>query len=152
MTDNRHGLVMATLGAVLASVLATGCEEADGETIGPRGGMVISDDGRFSIEIPAGALDQEIDVTLERVECAHERALASCYEVGPVGLPLLFPAEVVYEVDERMMETFGPDELAVMVEREDDWSILADRRVDPQDVTVSASAVYLSSFALVAID
>jgi hypothetical protein len=154
MTDIRHGLKMATLATMLVfgALAIPGCEQAEGETIGPRGGVVVSDDGRFSIEIPEGALDEDIEVTLTRVHCGPEDALAGCYEVGPVGLPLLYPAEVVYEVDEHMMETFGPDELAVMVENESAWNVLADRRVNLDDVTVSASAVYLSSFALVAIE
>jgi hypothetical protein len=154
MTDNRHGLATATLATMvgLVALAIPGCEQAEGETIGPRGGTVISDDGRFSIEIPEGALEEEIEVTLERVPCGPEDALAGCYEAGPVGLPLLFPAEVVYEVDEHMMETFGPDDLAVVVENEDAWNVLADRRVNLDDITVSASAVYLSSFALVAIE
>lgn len=148
MTDIRHGLVMAALATLLA---VTGCEQVEGETIGPRGGVVLSDDGQFSVEIPAGALDEEIEVTLHAVDCGAQDALAGCYEVGPVGLPLRRPAQVVYEVDAQMMETFGPDELAVVVENEDAWDVLADRRVDLDDITVSASAVYLSSFALVAI-
>lgn len=144
MSDNwrRWALAATTL------VSVTGCE-AEGETIGPRGGVLVSDDGRFSLEIPPGALDQEIEITLQAVPCGRADALVECYEVGPVGLPLQFPAEVVYEVDEVMMETFGADELAVVVEKEDDWNLLADRKVDRDDATISASVVFLSSFALV---
>ncbi len=145
MNDIR--MLLAT--ALLALVTA-GCDDSDGETIGPRGGVVVSDDGLFSLEIPEGALDAEVEITIEQVPCHRADALANCYEVGPVGLPLLFPAEVVYEVDERMLETFEGHELAVMTEKADDWNYLADRDVDPEEVTVSASAVYLSSFALVA--
>jgi hypothetical protein len=66
-----------------------------------------------------------------------------------VGTPLLFPAEVIYEVDPEMFDHFRPDELAVMVEKANKWNYLADRHVDAEIQIVSASAVYLSSFALV---
>ena len=138
------------LATALLAFAAVGCDAGDGETIGPRGGVVVSDDGLFSLEIPEGALETEVEITIEQVECDRADALANCYEVGPVGLPLLFPAEVVYEVDEQMLQTFEGHELAVMSEKADDWNYLADRDVDTEEVTVSASAVYLSSFALVA--
>lgn len=138
------------LATALVALAALGCEAEEGDTIGPRGGVVISDDGLFSLEIPEGALDTEVAITIEQVDCHRADALASCYEVGPVGLPLLLPAEVVYEVDEQMLQTFEGHELAVMSEKADDWNYLADRDVDENEVTVSASAVYLSSFALVA--
>jgi hypothetical protein len=135
--------------AGITALTVLGCDVEEGETVGPRGGVVISDDGLFSLEIPAGALEQDVDITIDRVPCQRADVLGACYEVGPVGLPLLLPAEVIYEVDAQMLRTFAPDELAVVVERDDDWSYLSDRMVDQQDITVSASAVYLSSFALV---
>ena len=135
--------------ALAAAVLVTGCDEGDGTTVGPRGGMIVSDDGRFSIEIPGGALEHDVEITIDEVDCMQPEAIGPCYEVGPVGLPLLFPGEVVYELDAEMMEGLSAEQLAVLVEREDDWKPLADHRVDMADEIVTASAVYLSSYAVV---
>lgn len=135
-----------------AAVLLTGCSEGEGTTVGPRGGVVVSDDGRFTLEIPEGALDQEVDLTIDEVECEQPEAIDTCYEIGPVGLPLLFPATLVYEVDPEALEGLTPEDLTVLTEREEDWKPLADHRVDMAHAEVTASAVYLSSYAVVMID
>ena len=143
---------------VASMVLTTtvGCsQDEDATTVGPRGGVITSEDGRFSVEIPAGALDQEIDITIEQVDCEMDEstdALAECYEVGPVGLPLLFPAKVTYEVDDSMFDLVSPEAIAVAVEKEEHWNLLADRKVETGAAKVTASAVYLSAYALVATD
>lgn len=135
--------------ALSAALLMTGCSEEEGTTIDARGGIVISDDGRFSLEIPEGALDQPVDITIEQVECDQPSVVGPCYEVGPVGMPLLFPGTIVYELDAGAMDDIDPEELTVLTEREMDWKPLADHRVDMGDEIVTASAVYLSSYAVV---
>lgn len=134
-----------------AAIVVTGCSEAEGTTVGPRGGMVVSEDGRFALEIPAGALDQEVDITIDEVECEPE-AIDSCYEIGPIGLPLLFPGTIIYDVDPESLEGFTAEELTVLTEREADWKPLADHRVDMAHAQVTASAVYLSSYAVVVVE
>ena len=135
--------------ALAALVLVTACDQADGTTIGPRGGVVISEDGRFSLEVPAGALDQEVDITIEEIDCEQDTAIGPCYETGPIGFPLLFPGTITYELDEEMMEGLTAEELEVLTAREEAWKPLADHRVDMSDEIVTASAVYLSSYAVV---
>lgn len=138
-----------TLAAVV--MITTGCSE-EGTTVGPRGGVVVSDDGRFTLEIPEGALEQEVDITIEEVECEQPEAIDTCYEVGPIGLPLLFPGTIVYEVDPDALDGLAPEDLTVLTEREEHWKPLADHRVDMTHAEVTASAVYLSSYAVVTIE
>ncbi|MBC8073513.1 MAG: hypothetical protein IAG13_34650 [Deltaproteobacteria bacterium] len=135
--------------SILAIVAATGCQEA-GETIGPRGGTVVSDDGRFSLEIAPGALEHDVDITITAADCdaMGVTAVGPCYTVGPRGTGFLFPAKVTYELDGEL-ELAELDELAVSTRREHNWKLLADRVVDVEDGTLTASAVYLSSFAIV---
>ncbi|MCH9687079.1 MAG: hypothetical protein K0V04_36930 [Deltaproteobacteria bacterium] len=134
-----------------AAVLITGCQE-EGTSVGPRGGTIVSDDGRFTLEIPAGALDQAVDITVDEVECEQPTAVGPCYEVGPVGMPLLYPGTVTYELDADALQTVDVAGLEVLTEREEDWRPLADRQVDMGSDSVSASAVYLSSYAVVTMD
>jgi hypothetical protein len=137
--------------AAAAIVLATGCEQ-EGTTVGPRGGMISSDDGRFTLEIPEGALDHDVDITITEVECEQPEAIDTCYEIGPVGMPLLFPGTIVYDIDPDQLEGLSPEELTVLTEREQDWKPLADHRIDMAHAQVTASAVYLSSYAVVLVD
>ncbi len=136
--------------ALAAAVLMTGCSEQEGTVIDARGGVVVSDDGRFSLEIPEGALDQEVEITVDEVECEQAEAVGPCYEVGPVGLPLLFPATVVVELEPGALQQMDPEKVMVLTEREEDWKPLPDHEVDMGDELVIASAVYLSSYAVVA--
>ncbi|MCX4243266.1 hypothetical protein [Paraliomyxa miuraensis] len=139
--------------ALAATILmTTGCSEEEGTVIGPRGGVVVSEDGRFTLEIPEGALEQEVDITIEEVDCETPDAIDTCYEIGPVGLPLLFPGTIIYDVDPAALEGLTPEDLTVLTEREEHWQPLADHRVDMIDAEVTASAVYLSSYAVVTID
>ena len=134
--------------AVAAAILVTGCSE-EATSVGPRGGVVASDDGRFTLEIPEGALDQEVDITIDEVECEQPTAIGTCYEVGPIGLPLLFPGTIVYDIDPEELEGLSPEDFLVLTQGEEDWKPLADHRVDMADAVVTASAVYLSSYAVV---
>jgi hypothetical protein len=135
-----------------AAILLTGCDQSEGATVGPRGGEVVSADGRFTLEIPEGALDQEVEITIEQVECDPPTAIGTCYEVGPIGLPLLFPGTIVYDIDPEELDGFTAEELTVLTEREMDWKPLADHRIDMGQAQVTASAVYLSSYAVVVMD
>jgi hypothetical protein len=138
--------------ALAAAVFVTGCSEEEGTTVGPRGGVVASEDGRFTLEIPEGALEHDVEITIEEVECDPPTAIDTCYEMGPVGLPLLFPGTIVYDVDPEELDGLTADDLTVLVEREEDWKPLADHRVDMVEAQVTASAVYLSSFAVVVVE
>jgi len=142
-------------GAAVVTFVAglTGCQGEEGTPIGPRGGIVSSEDGHFSIEIPGGALIEEVDITIEEIDCELPAdAVDTCYEVGPVGMPLLRPATVTYDVGKDMFDIVEAEALAVFSEREEHWDALADREVEVERGVVVASAVYLSAYALVATD
>ena len=126
---------------------AAGCD-MQGETIGFRGGEVVSRDGRFALEIPRGALDHEVEIGIEEVDC-DVAVVGTCYQVHPVGTAFLKPALATFEVGG--MEA-SPDALALAVERDSDWNRLADRNVDLDDEIVTASAMYLSAFAVISIE
>ncbi len=139
-------LVTFVTGAALAT-LAVGCDSA-GETIGPRGGSLASDDGRFSLDIPAGALDADVDLSIEEVECELSTALGSCYKVLPVGTTFSLPVEVAYEVaDMKVSEDVG-----VVAQAADGWRVLPDRDVDLEDAVVYGSAMYLSEYGLAKVE
>lgn len=108
-----------------------------------------SDDGRFTLEVPAGALAESVEITIDEVDCEPADAVDTCYEVGPVGLALLTPARVIYDVDTAMFDDFQTDDLALVGEGREAWSELADPRFELLEGSVSASAVYLTSYALV---
>ena len=120
----RGGITQAALFAALAtgSVGLVGCD-AQGEPIGPRGGVLVSDDGRFSLDIPARALDTTVELSIEEVECEIGDAIGACYAVHPRGTTFLFPVEVAYEISDMHLS----DEVALITQTADGWRILPDR-------------------------
>jgi len=136
--------------AVLLGVVASGCETS-GDTIGPRGGTVVSEDGRFALEIPAGALDDEVDITIDDVACGEPDAVGPCYAVGPRGTAFKLPATASYELGGMDLGGVDPADLHLVVERDGSWNVLADLNVDFDGEVLEASALYLSSFGLVAV-
>lgn len=133
---------------LLTSAVATGCDAFEGEGIGPDGGIVVSDDGRMSLEVPPGALDETVEITIEVVE-GPEGAASDMYVLEPMGLVFAYPTELVYDYDD---ETAGEDEaeaLTFMAQREADWAYLPDQIVDTDDQTVSASIMSLASVTVV---
>src|SRR5690606_6568772 len=85
--------------ALLASTFATGCDARDSERIGAKGGVVVSDDGRMSLEIPAGALDEAVDITIEVVD-GPEGSASALYVIEPMGLTFDRPAVLTFDYDD----------------------------------------------------
>lgn len=137
---------------LIGMVVLPGCVASEGIEVGPRGGVVMSDDGRFMMEISDGALDQSIEIVIDEAECEPAEAVGPCYVVEPVGFPLLTPGMVTVDLDSGLREGIDVERLTVLTENEYGWNALADREVDPRDQILTASAVYLGSYALATVD
>ena len=147
-----------TLSAALTLCFLAGCEQ--GETVGPRGGTVMSDDGRVTLDIPEGALSSDVEITIEVVDDAPAGVVGTVYAIEPAGVSLLFPATLTYDLaadgdDERAAETaldlagLEMDDLVLVTEKADRWQPMADREVDADAEIITASVLYFSSYALV---
>jgi hypothetical protein len=138
------------IGAIAgAALLLLGACESAPESIAPRGGVVVSDDGRFTLEIPAGALESHVQINIAAVECEPDGAIGPCYELSPRGVGFLLPATVTYELGGMELGFIDPRQLNVVAERDEGWNVLADQSVDLEDEILTASALYLSSYAMV---
>ncbi|MBV1858675.1 MAG: hypothetical protein KUG77_09715 [Nannocystaceae bacterium] len=146
MPTTHRGLFKTATTLILGAALATltvGCDGA-GETIGPRGGSLTSQDGRFSVDVPSGALDSEIELSIEEVECELSTTLGACYAVLPLGTTFLLPAEIAYEVADMDVT----EDVGVVAQAADGWRVLPDRDVDLEGAVVYGSALYLSEYGL----
>jgi hypothetical protein len=133
--------------ACLALTTLAGCDAA-GDGIGPEGGTVVSLDGRLTLDIPEGALEEPVEIAIEEVDDLPEDALGPAYRVEPVGTVFAAPVRVVYNYGARGMEV-DPGDVFLVVEREHEWSKLPDRHVFGDDGIVSATALYLSTFGVI---
>lgn len=130
------GLVALSLGT------PDGCGATEG-LIGPEGGVVRSADGRFTLEIPEGALNEPVKISVRAVDCEQDYE-ADCYQVSPSGVGFSFPAVATYEAAELpTMES-----ISLSMKGQTGWQQLPDLIVDEEDEFVSASVLYLSSIAV----
>ena len=149
-TLTRRFVLTLTAAALVA------CDGAEGTAIGPEGGVVVSDDGRLTLEIPAGALDEVVDVSIHSVEDGPSGAPAiRAYAIEPMGTALVRPAHVEYdwtaEADAQALTRDGVamHDPALVMERGEEWRALADRSVDVEAGYVSGSAHYFGIIAIV---
>ena len=141
--------VRTAFAALLLTPVATGCDAWDADRIGPEGGVVVSDDGRLALEIPAGALDEAVEITIETTE-GDDDALAPVYVIEPVGLTFQYPTELVFDYDEESLGEHDPEALELVTLRELGWDYLPDRKLRADDQTLSVSLMALSAVTVVA--
>jgi hypothetical protein len=133
---------------VLVSTVATGCDLAAADEIGREGGVVVSDDGRMSLEIPAGALDESVEITIAAVP-GPDGSQSDLYVMEPMGLVFERPVVVTFDYDGETLGDAAADDLTLVAQREADWAYLGDQRVDDEEQTVSAKLVALSAITVV---
>jgi hypothetical protein len=133
---------------VLASTVATGCDLAAGAGIGREGGVVVSDDGRMTLEIPAGALADDVEITIAVVPGPAGSA-SDLYVMEPIGLVFERPVMVTFDYDAETVGEGEAHDLTLVAQREADWAYLANQRVDHHDETLSAMLLALSPVTVV---
>ncbi|MCA9651244.1 MAG: hypothetical protein H6712_02090 [Myxococcales bacterium] len=133
--------------AVAVSLLA-GCDPTGDDVVGPEGGVVVSRDGRLTLDIPAGALTDDVEITIEPADDLPEGALGPAYRVLPVGTVFEAPVAVMYDYGAMGMEVDVRD-IELVAHGASEWSRLADRSLWEDEEIVSATALYLSTFCVV---
>jgi hypothetical protein len=144
------------LGGLLSVLAVAGCDEGM-DTIGPEGGVVTSRDGRVTLDIPPGALDHDVAITIEQIDDGPEGSLGAVYEILPSRTQLLFPATIEVDLSaskgdgslEPQLTAATMEDVVIATERGEGWEQLADLDVDVEAEVVTASVLYFSSYAVV---
>lgn len=148
---------ITTLALSAALTISAGCDTEGVQTVGPRGGVVTSPDGHLMLEIPPGALDRDMVVTIGEIDEGPEGHVGRVYEIEPRLTTLDKPALLTYDVTavhdtetrNLGLDDLVMDELALVSEKAYGWGRLADRQVDEDAGMLSASVMVFSSVALV---
>jgi hypothetical protein len=121
--------------------------------IGPLGGEVTSADGRVKLIVPAGAVDENLRLTVDphSGQNAPLGALSGVYEIGPAGTQFNFPATVSFLYEPDSLSAAAPEDLRVATADNGSWRNLDSPRLDSDESTVSGKTGHLSLFALIAV-
>lgn len=135
--------------AALVSVSATltGCDEGGFTTVDERGGWVVSDDGRVSLDVPPDALEGPTDLAIEISDAPHPGGHTTTYTLQPEGMPLLLPATLLFDLDD------ADANVDLVMRGPDSWAPMADRDISSgargDAVSVTGSVLYFADVTIV---
>jgi hypothetical protein len=124
------------------------CTPSRTDSVGPEGGIVVSPDRRFTLEVPAGALTFRVHLTIELAEAWPAGALGPVFEVRPSGTTFAAPATLVYRYQPTDIAPAVPADLRMAVAAGSSWSSLP-TTVDPPMMIVTATTTHLSTYGLI---
>lgn len=117
-------------------------------TIGPAGGRLVSADERLTLDIPEGALPNEVAIRITPVANPPEGAVGPAYQLEPDGLTFAVPITVEYRfLPESVDESFADLRPAVFVDGV--WKPWDIAWLEPMDGKVSAFADHFSTHGTV---
>ncbi|HEU4928395.1 MAG TPA: hypothetical protein VFU38_01085, partial [Candidatus Krumholzibacteria bacterium] len=97
-------------------------------TIGAAGGTLASDDGNFSLDIPAGALSSDTEIIIQPITNTAWGGVGNGYRLEPDGLTFSIPVELVFDVAPETLEGTHPDFIDVAYQNDQGfWYVINER-------------------------
>jgi uncharacterized protein YjdB len=129
----------------------------EGVVIGPAGGTVTSADGTLVLEVPAGALAQEVDIVVEKLDDAAFLGdpffiPGTAFQVRPDALQLLQQARVRIRYDaDHVPDGVDPDRLRLRQRTAAQWAATTGHQHRVQTREVEGTVGSFGTFGLLAI-
>ena len=120
------------------------------KTVGISGGSVLSADGKFTVTIPAGALNKSLDITIQPITNEAPGGIAGGYELMPSGTVFNVPVTLSYHYTDDDMN--GSNPYFVYIATQDsigEWTEdILDRDLDTVGKIISVTTPHFSSYVL----
>ncbi len=117
--------------------------------IGAAGGTIVSDDGSFSIDVPAGALASDTDITIQPITNTAWGGLRNGYRLTPDGLTFTQPVDLVFDVAPQDLAGSHPDFLDVAFQTSEGfWQVVENPRYDDAAGTFTVSTTHFTDYSL----
>lgn len=133
-----------------AQPTATGTPDgpSTSQTIGASGGSVTSDDGLFTLTVPAGALNADTLVTVQPITNMAWGGIGKGYRLTPHGLHFNAPVSLAFSVAPEDLVESGPEFLDVAVQDDQGlWYILKNSSYDDVAQTMTATTTHFSDYS-----
>jgi hypothetical protein len=148
-------VTVADAGATVTDGAADGGDGGGGDgasgsssgTTAAQGGTFTSSDGRLTLEIPHGAFDQSVDITIAPVTPTPAGALGAVYRIEPEGMHLLKPAKVSIKFSAAELGPGMADDTR-LGRWQDQWIELSGSRPNVSAMTTTAPISVLGTVGL----
>lgn len=118
--------------------------------IGAAGGTLSSSDGALSIDVPAGALASDTDITIQPITNTAWGGIGGGYRLTPDGLTFAQPVDLVFDVAPEDLEGSHPDFLDVAVQDDEGfWYVIRDRTFDEIAGTLTSTTTHFSDYSMI---
>ncbi|MDH5367808.1 MAG: hypothetical protein OEW67_12535 [Cyclobacteriaceae bacterium] len=144
---------MKYLTLLIVALIFTSCGEDDPATInenviGIDGGIVTSNDNKVSIEIPANALVNDTEISINPTTSHPANNIGAVYDFGPDGTQFISPAKMSFSYnDSDLMVTNSGNNLTIAYDNNNSWALL-NSTVDLINKVVTADVDHFTSFGL----
>lgn len=117
--------------------------------IGEAGGTLVSSDGRLELRVPAGALDHEVEMSIEPGSAELPGLVGLVYRLGPAGTTFEEPVTLLFHFEAAALEGRDPQGLRVATSAAGlVWSCIPMSGTDEEASVVVAAVMHLSVWAL----
>ncbi|MBN8788348.1 MAG: hypothetical protein J0I84_14750 [Terrimonas sp.] len=117
------------------------------KTIGVNGGAITSTDGNISITIPAGALADNQEITIQPVVNKLPAAYGNAYRLTPHEIKFLKPVTIRFRYNEDSIKNTVPELLGIAYQDQTGkWFNAAEAALDKEHRTLSVSATHFSDW------
>lgn len=142
----RRPIRMLGIATFATSLVAGGCDGSTASTpVGPRGGIVASQDGVVVLDVPPGAMQDTVALSIVPAPITPQDAVGPTYTVEPFGIAFALPASVAYDL--AACTDDDPVAFRLVTERARGWDPLADPEIDLSQSELRGSVMATAAIA-----
>jgi hypothetical protein len=117
------------------------------KTIGPEGGTITSANGEVKLTIPAGALDQATNISIQPISNKNPNGLGGAFRFAPEGLHFKKPASLTFQYDDRKISSKDQANLGVCYQRSNKvWYDIAGVKVNTTTHEITVPMAHFSDW------
>jgi hypothetical protein len=120
------------------------------KTIGAGGGSVTYEDGRISVKIPQGALEEDATISIEPITSTLPyTAGPGAYRLLPEGLHFKKPVTITFSYNDSIVRGSSPEVLHIAYQHSSGvWKAIRALQLDKLNKTVSVQSTHFSDWAV----
>lgn len=117
------------------------------KTIGASGGTITSGDGRFTVTVPAGALDKDVAISMQPISNTNGSGVGAGYRMLPDGQKFLKGLTMTFAYTDEEVEQTIPEALGIAYQnKEGIWMSVGGVALDKAKKQISVEVDHFTDF------